>query len=168
MYHDGPPTDLALSVRTVPDYPTGSDRRAIRLLYLACAVFACATFLLLVGLARPAGAADDIAPVAEPLGATVSLDATMVAILAGAVIPLLTGLVTKLSASPGLKGLLSLLLSVVVAFISQFVIATDGTFEIETAVVYLFVSFTSAIASYYGVWKPTGATTHLAPNSGLG
>ena len=111
----------------------------------------------------------DAVPASDALGAVISLDATIVAIIAGTVIPILVGIITKLHASSGLKALIGLALAVVVATLNDIVIANNGTFEVKTALVYLFVTMSTSIATYYGVYKPTLGAAPLAKlTSGFG
>jgi hypothetical protein len=132
-------------------------------LWLALTALALAT---LCATAAHAGLGDN-PPVDDSL-AVISLGASVVTIAASAITPLLVGLATKLQASGGIKVLVASLINVAVAFIAQYVVATDGTFEVEPAAVYLFIAVVTQVSTYYGVWKPTGATAKLAPSSGIG
>ena len=102
----------------------------------------------------------------------VTLDALTVAFIVGTVIPLLVNVVAKSTATPGLKAIISLVLSVVASVINVFVQA-DGsaTFDLQTFVITLGSTFLVAVMSYLGLWKPTGVSGSIASgtaNFGLG
>lgn len=84
----------------------------------------------------------------------VQIDVVALNFLAGTVIPLLTALVTTRVASPGLKAVVTLLLSAVAGGVAV-AIEANGTIELETWIVSIGCTWLLAIASYYGLWKPT-------------
>lgn len=87
---------------------------------------------------------------------TITLDLAMWAFLGGTVVPILVGLVTKLSAPSSVKGLVNLVLSMIAGLIAT-AIATDGVLS-QTAVVAAFMALIASVATYYGVLKPVGVT----------
>lgn len=108
----------------------------------------------------------------QSIGRTISLDATVVSIIAGTVIPLLVGIATKLNASSSTKAITALVLNIVAATLTQYVVATDGVFEPKTALVYFFMTVTMQVATYYGLWKPVGdgsaPGSNMIPDKGFG
>jgi hypothetical protein len=88
-------------------------------------------------------------------------DPTNVVRAVGFVLPLLTALVTKKFASGGLKSVVTLVLSALIAVIGTLV-TSDGHFAVN-AFVNAFVNvFVPAIAAYYGLWKATGVAGKVA------
>lgn len=86
------------------------------------------------------------------------VDVSTLNLLVGAVIPLLVGLVTKEVTSSGIKGLLNALLSAAAGVLTVMIDnggALGPVQEIITAGVNTFIV---SITTYYGVYKPTGAS----------
>jgi len=82
------------------------------------------------------------------------LDTQTIAIVAGVIIPLITGLVTKQLASSTLKSVITLLLAAIAGW---FAIAQAGVgYGYKEVIVAIFYSFGSSVVSYYGFTKPTG------------
>lgn len=101
---------------------------------------------------------------------TLHLDMATAAFLVGTLIPLATAFVTKLRASPGLKAVVTLLLSVIAGTINS-IVEAGGEFELRPTVTSVILTWLTAIASYYGLWKPTNAApkvASIAPASGIG
>lgn len=101
--------------------------------------------------------------------AVVVLDAVLVAALVGTVLPLAVGLLTKINASAGVKGVLLLTLSAVNGLVST-ATQTDGTALIskETLVAAL-ASWAAAVTTHFGLWKPAQAQEKaLLPDRGIG
>lgn len=88
------------------------------------------------------------------------VDAATLAVLIGVVLPLLTGIVTKANASSSLKAVINAGLSAIAGFL---VAVVPGS-KIEWRDVVLGVGLTWAIsvATYYGLWKPTGTARSVA------
>jgi hypothetical protein len=102
-----------------------------------------------------------------------NLDATAVSLIISLVIPVLTGLVTKVTLPGAAKGVLTLVLNGVAALVTTATLA-DGTAVLsgQTVVTWL-IGLGVSVAMYLGVWKPAGVTSSapdgkLAPNAGLG
>lgn len=87
---------------------------------------------------------------------SIHLEAWVVALLAGTVTPVITGLITKLQAHPGTKALIALLLTAVIAVINAIVNA-NGDFVLRDVVVLFVTTFVWHVATYFGVWKPVGS-----------
>lgn len=75
-------------------------------------------------------------------------------------LPLLVGLVTKRSTSPGVKALLLLLFAAVKTFFTAWLDAANAGVEfLWTAVlISVVVNFAIAAVVHLGLWKPTGAS----------
>lgn len=86
---------------------------------------------------------------------TITLAAWLVALLGGTVVPILTGLATKLSATPGTKAVVGLLLSTAVTLVAA-VVNARGVFVAEELAVLFATTFTAHVTTYYGLWKPVG------------
>lgn len=97
----------------------------------------------------------------------VFLDAQAVALLAGIIIPLVVGLLAKMNASSGLKAILN-------AFLSALAGALVTVTQVDSATLRDFITailstWVVSVATYYGVWKPTGvAGTVAVATSGFG
>lgn len=98
----------------------------------------------------------------------ITLNPLLLSLLAGAIIPLLVGLATKLSASDGVKAILAIALSA----LSGAAIAVNnagGSFHWKEVATAAAITFISGVASYKGVWKPvTDINSKALPEKGLG
>lgn len=101
------------------------------------------------------------------LAATVLvLSAGWLMLISSFVIPLIVGLTTKLQASKGLKGVLTLVLAAV-AGVLQTAVASGGIVEQQTLINGL-MTFGGALLVYYGLLGPAKVDEVLAPQFGLG
>lgn len=104
----------------------------------------------------------------------ITLDPLIVTFIVGGLIPILTGVVTKLGSSTTVKAVTALVLSSVTAVLTQlFVDNASNTFEPKAAAMLLFTTFVANLGSYIGVWKPIGNTDQVplqrvTANFGLG
>jgi len=97
-----------------------------------------------------------------------TLSALVVTMIVSYLIPAVTALLTKASASAGVKQFVTALLAAVNGLL---VTATqvDGTAVVsKQAVVLALGSFIAAQAAYVGLYKPHAANAKIAPNKGLG
>lgn len=104
----------------------------------------------------------------EPITQALTLDAVWVAALIGTIIPILTGIVTKLKAKPVVKQAVALVLSGVGGLITAG-LTVDGSATITKA------AFLSAgliwlqqMAVFLGILKPNDIGEKLFPDKGLG
>ncbi len=86
----------------------------------------------------------------------VVLDVALLSILIGTVLPILVGIVTTKVESRKLKGVLLLTLSAITGILTT-AVNGGGVITKETIVASL-VSYATAMAVHYGVYKPTGIT----------
>lgn len=86
---------------------------------------------------------------------TVDLDPFVVAIIAGPVVTLLTGLITKLDASSGLKRVVAMALSAIAGVLAQ-IVAADGNLDIGPIIESALLAFGSSVVAYYMALRPTG------------
>jgi len=91
----------------------------------------------------------------------VSLDVSQWAVLWGALLPLLVGLVTTKATNAGVKAVLLLALNGVAAVLDQFFAATGGGFDWKAAIVNAAAAFVIGTATHFGLWKPIGASSTL-------
>lgn len=123
-------------------------------------VLGCATAFL-VTAPTVAVAADVPPPQGLETGADslFEIDATIVAILLGTIIPVLNGLVTKLTTSAGVKAILTLVLSTIAGLVTT--ATTDGGDAVFSGALLLntSLSFVLAVATYAGFWKPLEVTS---------
>lgn len=92
----------------------------------------------------------------------IMIDALTVSMLIGVVLPIVVGIITKLGAPRGLQSVLLLFLASVLGLIVNATI-TNGTavFSVE-AILTAGIGWVTAIASHYGLLKPTGITPKVA------
>lgn len=86
---------------------------------------------------------------------TITLAAWLVSFLGGTAVPVLTGLATKLQASPGLKAIVGLALAAAVTVIAT-IVDGQGVFEPRTTLVLFVTTFVTHVTTYYGLLKPIG------------
>lgn len=101
---------------------------------------------------------------------TIVISASWLTLLAGALIPFLTGLVTKKIASSAVKSVCTAVLSTVAGIVSA-AQQNDGHVEMESALVNILIAFVTAISLYYGLYRPTTAADkvqNIAPTVGVG
>lgn len=102
---------------------------------------------------------------------TLTIDALVVTMLVGTILPILVGLVTKSTASSGLKGVALLFLSAVQGFVVNQTVADGSAVFTTEGVLLALLGFVAAVASYFGVLKPTGAAPAVqekTSNFGIG
>jgi hypothetical protein len=75
-------------------------------------------------------------------------------------LPLLVGLVTKVVTRPGVRAVLLALLSAAAGLLSELVTAltTGQTYDLGAALILWVGIFVVAVATHFGLWKPTGAS----------
>jgi heme/copper-type cytochrome/quinol oxidase subunit 4 len=73
------------------------------------------------------------------------------------VLPILVGLVTKVSTNSSIKAVLLLALSAATVIISN-LLAVDGVTDVGPMVTATIVTFVIAVATHFGLWKPTEVT----------
>lgn len=89
-------------------------------------------------------------PPAAPLDAVQTIS-----LLLGTLYPILVGLITKVSTTARTKSLLLAGLSIVSGVVSEW-IADPSVFVWQQALLTAVLTFVTAVASYYGLIKPTG------------
>ena len=118
-------------------------------------------------LGSPAQAAEltpvgTVAAAAVPI--TLALDLPqLLNLLLAVVFPVLVGLVTKTVTRSGLKAILLATISLGSGLVSALLASvTAGTpFDLIAAVLTGLAAWTIAIATHYGIWKPTGITARV-------
>lgn len=90
----------------------------------------------------------------------------VLALIVSGVLPLVVGLVTKESWFPGLKSVLLAALTGVSGVLGEWqsVATNHQSFDWKSAVVTAGIGWAIAVATHYGLWKPTG-TTQVAQQS---
>jgi hypothetical protein len=112
-----------------------------------------------------------LAQASEPVTEVVNqieFDAFVVSALLSLIIPVVTGLLTKVTAAPAVKQIITIVLAAVASLISTNTVQ-DGTAVISKETGLLWAMNTAiAITSYLGIYKPHDANAKLSPESGLG
>lgn len=98
----------------------------------------------------------------------IQFDAFTVSAILAFVIPVLTGLFTKINAAPAVKQVVTIVLAAVASLISTSTMQ-DGTAIVskETGLLWA-MNVGIAITSYLGIYKPHDSNAKLSPESGLG
>lgn len=99
----------------------------------------------------------------------VVISAPWLTLILGAIIPFLTGLVTKKMASSAVKSVCTAVLSTAAGIFGA--AQLEGSLNLELAIVNILVAFITAISLYYGLYRPTTAAAkvqNIAPEVGLG
>jgi hypothetical protein len=89
----------------------------------------------------------------------ITLDPTVLAIITGALIPLVTGVLTKLDSSTHVKATVALVLSVLVGVATT--ITADASFTVEDVFEAAGTAFAANLTAYLGVWKAMGKTDEV-------
>jgi hypothetical protein len=135
---------------------------------------------LILGLAftdiacSPAAFADDAVVVTNSqnqANPTFHIDAALLTLLLGTVIPILVALVTKVSASSRLKAILNLVLSVAAGVLTAFTQAGARGVTLYEILTLAGATFVTSGVVHTTLWKPTGVAAgaaNVAPTVGLG
>lgn len=103
--------------------------------------------------------AADNATIDPTQGATLNT-VQVASLLIGVFIPILVGLVTKKITKAALKSVLLLALSCVSGFLTEFI--NSANFIWQQALLTSVITFVIGVATYYGLWKPTGVADQAA------
>lgn len=102
----------------------------------------------------------------EVAAAQDQLDTVAVATVVSFFVPLLVSLITKRTASNGLKSVVNILATAVVAVISLWQVPGPGVEISLVLVVNTFLgSLVASLVAYKGLWKPTGVTATIEQKS---
>lgn len=111
-----------------------------------------------------------VATVALHANTVVQLNVQALAVIGGLIVPLITAIVTKDVASRAIRAWCTAILSAIAGGIAV-ATQTAGHIVLGNWVYGIFMSFVTAIATYYGFWKPTGtapAISSATSNFGIG
>lgn len=95
-------------------------------------------------------------------------NAQLISVLTGVIIPLLVGVLTKMNAASAVKSICNAGLSALGSVLATMQL---DAWSWKWFVISWMSTFTVSIASYYGLWKPTGAAPavqNATANVGLG
>lgn len=100
----------------------------------------------------------------------ITLDPMLAAAVAGIVIPMVTGVITKLDSSSHVKAVTALVLSVLVAVLTC---VSKGMFTPDMLAKTAMAAFGANVTTYVGAWKPMGKTDtlplqNMTKNFGIG
>lgn len=95
----------------------------------------------------------------------ITLDVPTLTLLVGTVVPFLVALVSKEVASSRLKGVLNAALSAVGGALVV-LLDNGGTANLNELINAGVFTFITSVATYYGIWKPSGATAKVAEKTG--
>ena len=98
----------------------------------------------------------------------ITIDAIFVTAIVGVLIPVFIGTITHLKASSSLKAILSIVLNAIQALIVSSVVANGSAIISKDTFILWITGLVISVATYSGVYKPTGIVAKLLPNIGLG
>lgn len=87
----------------------------------------------------------------------IQVDTTVLAFLAGTVVPLLVALVTKLESSSRIKAVANLVLSMVTGGIA-YLVAHEGDGNVLDLIAAMIAVYLASGVAHHNLWKPTGVT----------
>jgi ABC-type antimicrobial peptide transport system permease subunit len=88
---------------------------------------------------------------------TVIVDPTVLAVLVGAVLPMVTALVTHKLADSSVKALVLVLLSIVAGWLTELQ-KNGGSFQLWPTVVNILITFATAVVTHFGLLQPLHVT----------
>ena len=100
----------------------------------------------------------------------IHVNTELLSLLAGTVVPLLVGLLTKLKASDAVKAILNALLTTIGGAVAT-AAGAGGSIAWQTWFLNIGLTWFASIATYYGFYKPVGVAQKIAgrtPNFGIG
>lgn len=140
---------------------TGITRRV-----LTIAAFIAATVFAVVAVLASPASAQTVDPEA-PVGAVLTLSDTGVRLLIGLVLPVVLGLIVKVTNPEWVKVIGGIVVAAIAAVITEN-IQDNGTavlsWDMFVGAVLIYVP---QIVSYLGIWKPLDLNNRLAPDKGL-
>lgn len=104
------------------------------------------------------------------MNTVIEVDVAALAMVAGTIIPLLTGLLTKLQASSRVKAVVAFVLSIAAGVVTELQMG-EGKSTVAALVVAGLAAYTTSGVSYTNLWKPIGAAEAVAnviPLRGIG
>lgn len=138
------------------------ERYAPLLVFLAIAL---AVILLAprIGLATAGEGDSDLTPVGPDSQTTdtalFSLSPFLVAVILGSLVPVLNGILTKLSTSSKVKVVFNMVLSAIVGLVTVSIVDGGGAVFSQSAVISAILAFWASITSYAGLWRPLEITS---------
>jgi hypothetical protein len=90
-----------------------------------------------------------------------------VTVVLGTIIPLLTGILTKLNTSATVKGVVTLTLSAIAGVITQATTTDGGAILSDETLILAGLAWVQAVAAYLGLWRNLDTNAKLAPNKGI-
>lgn len=95
----------------------------------------------------------------------VHIDSQLLAMFSGLVVPLLVGLLTKSHASAGVKSALNAGLTAIAGALTT-ALAAGGSVNWQVYVFNIGLAWVISIATYYGLYKPTGTAAAVQSSTG--
>lgn len=99
------------------------------------------------------------------------LNVQLIAMLGAAVMPLLVSFIVKKTASNGLRAVINILATAIMAVLALWVNPGDVPVTVPLIIDTFLFSFITSLAVYKGLWSPTGVTDSIAnktANFGIG
>lgn len=83
------------------------------------------------------------------------------------VLPLLVGVVTTHVTNSGVQAVILLALTAINGFLVEYTAPHPDGYSVGSALVLALVGFVTAVASHFGLWKPTGVARVLQTKVGV-
>lgn len=83
------------------------------------------------------------------------------------VLPLLVGVVTTHVTNSSVQAVVLLFLSAANGFLVEYAAPHPDGYSVGSAVVFALVGFVTAVASHFGLWKPTGVSRAMLTKVGV-
>lgn len=99
------------------------------------------------------------------------LDTTLLAMLASLIVPLVVSLITKQTASDGVRSIVNIVATAIMAVLALWINPSDVPVTWQLVVNTLVLSLISSFSAYKALWKPTGVAgsiTAKTANFGIG
>lgn len=131
----------------------------LRKLLLALGVITVFVGLPTIAMASGLDEPTPVGPDAVTTDSALSLPPYVVALILGTLIPLVNGVVTKLTTSSTVKAIVTLVLSAIAGIVNVSLVDGGGAVVSWSTLNAAAITFIVAIATYTGVWKPMGVTS---------
>jgi hypothetical protein len=131
----------------------------LRKLLLALGVITVIAGLPTIAMASGLEEPTPVGPDAISTDSALNLPPYVVALLLGTLIPLVNGVVTKLTTSSTVKAIITLVLSAIAGAVNVSLVDGGGAVISWSTLNAAAITFIVAVATYVGVWKPMGVTS---------
>jgi hypothetical protein len=85
--------------------------------------------------------------------------ALIIGLLVSTVLPLLVGLVTKITTHSGVRAVILAVLAAITGLLTELLASINAgeAYDLGTGIVVALIAFLTAVGMHFGLWKPVGA-----------